>query len=70
MTEKTRKQIEAMKQQTIGVEIEMAEITRANACKVIAKYFHTTSTVTHYGGSYDAWKCQDNQGRTWSVMSN
>ena len=68
MTEKTKKQIEAMKLQTIGVEIEMAEITRQSACRVVAKYFGTTSTVTHYGGGYDAWKCKDNQGRTWTVM--
>ena len=41
MTEKTRKQIEAMKQQTIGVEIEMAKITREKACRTVAKFFGT-----------------------------
>lgn len=67
MTEKITRQIEAAKQQTIGVEIEMANITRQNACKTIAAYFGTESTVTHDGGSYDAWSCRDTQGRTWKI---
>ncbi len=61
-------QIAKMKEQTIGVEIEMAEITRANACKVIAKYFGTLDTVNHDGGSYDTWSCKDRQGRRWCLM--
>jgi hypothetical protein len=67
MNEKTAKQIEEMKKQTIGVEIEMSEITRRKAIGVVAKYYGTTSTITHDGGSYDAWSCKDNQGRTWKV---
>lgn len=68
MTDKTRIQIEEMKKQTIGVEIEMAEITRETACRTVAKYFGTENTVTYYGGGYDAWRCKDNQGRTWAIM--
>lgn len=64
----TEQQIERMKQQTIGVEIEMADITRQKAIRVVAKYFGTSSTVNHDGGGYDAWSCLDNQGRRWSVM--
>ena len=45
MSERTSRQVEEMKKQTIGVEIEMAEITRNQAIKVIAKYFGTTDTV-------------------------
>ena len=39
MKETTRKQIEAMKAQTIGVEIEMYNITRQNAAKAAADFF-------------------------------
>lgn len=67
MNEKITKQIEDMKKQTIGVEIEMAEITRNQAIKVIAKYFGTEDTISHNGGSYDAWSCRDRQGRTWTI---
>ena len=67
MNEKLTRQVERMKQQTIGVEIEMADITRHNAIKVVAKYFGTESTVTHDGGSYDAWSCKDTQNRKWTV---
>ena len=67
MSERTSRQVEEMKKQTIGVEIEMAEITRNQAIKVIAKYFGTNDTVTHDGGSYDAWSCKDRQGRKWTV---
>ena len=41
MTEKTRKQIENMKSQTYGVEIEMTGITRAKAARTAAAYFGT-----------------------------
>ena len=54
MNEKTRNCIEEMKKQTIGIEIEMANITREKACRVIAKYFGTEHTVNHDGGGYDA----------------
>lgn len=64
----TEKQIENMKKQTIGVEIEMAEITRKAAIKVVAKHFNTEDTIEHVGGSYDRYTCQDNNGRTWQVM--
>lgn len=68
MKTQIQQQIEKMKTQTIGVEIEMAEITRQAACRVVAKYFGTTSTVNYDGGAYDAWSCLDNQGRRWRVM--
>ncbi len=67
MNEKLTRQVEDMKKQTIGVEIEMANITRQNAVKVVARYFGTENTVTHDGGSYDAWSCKDTQGRKWTV---
>ena len=67
MNDKVKKQIEEMKKQTIGVEIEMANITRQKAIKVIAKYFGTESTVRHDGGGYDAWSCMDTNGRRWTI---
>ena len=67
MNERLTKQVEAMKQRTIGVEIEMANITRQNAIKVVARFFHTEETVSHDGGGYDTWSCRDTQGRKWTV---
>lgn len=70
MNAKLANQIEEMKKQTIGVEIEMANITRQAAIEVIAKYFGTQETVKHVGGTYDTWSCRDNKGRTWSMNSD
>ena len=39
MTEKTTRQIENLKNQTIGVEIEMNNITREDAAKIAAEFF-------------------------------
>ena len=39
MTAKTKTQIEEMKNQTIGVEVEMNSITREKAAKLAAKFF-------------------------------
>ena len=39
MNQKALNQIEEMKQQTIGVEIEMNKITRKEAVEVVAKHF-------------------------------
>ena len=41
MTAKTKTQIEEMKNQTIGVEVEMNSITRENAAKLAAEFFGT-----------------------------
>lgn len=67
MNTKLEQQIAEMKKQTIGVEIEMADITREKATRVVARYFGTEETVSHEGGSYDAWSCKDRQGRKWTV---
>lgn len=69
MNEKMARQIEEMKKQTIGVEIEMANITRPDAIKVIADHFGTSDTIKHRR-SYDAWTCKDTQGRTWTVSKD
>lgn len=65
---KTEQFVARMKQQTIGCEIEMAEITRQKAANVIADYFGTQNTVHYVGGTYYTWACYDNKGRKWLVM--
>lgn len=55
-----------MKNQNFGIEIEMTGITRSNAAKVIAGYFHTTAT--HIGGCYDAYSVRDSDDRLWKIM--
>lgn len=59
--------LEELKNQTIGVEVEMARITRQNAISVIASYFGTEDTIIHERGGYDTWSCKDTQGRKWVV---
>lgn len=60
-----------MKNQTFGVEIEMYNITRANAAKVAAKYFGTNNHM--YTGStdgYSTYSAWDAQGRKWKFSSD
>ena len=56
MNTKTLRQIEEMKKQTIGVEVEMNNITRNKAAKIAAEFFGTgrfetqpTETATALG---------------------
>ncbi len=41
MNEKLARQIEEMKKQTIGVEVEMNHIARSKAAKIAADFFGT-----------------------------
>jgi len=68
MNDKTREQIEAMKNQTIGVEIEMNNITREKAARKVADYFGTRAwnAASEYG--YYSWACKDQQGRVWKFQ--
>ena len=59
MKEKIEKQIEEMKKQTIGVEIEMNNITRMDAAKVVAAYFGTRPWYAARDYGYDACACKD-----------
>ena len=69
MTEKTRKQIENMKSQTFGVEVEMTGITRAKAARTAAAYFGTRrwkNTADKNGYcTYSAWDAED---REWKFQ--
>lgn len=66
MNEKTMNQIAEMKQQTIGVEVEMNNITRQRAAQLAADYFGTNrSENTAYRNGYMTWSAYDAQGREW-----
>ena len=68
---KTREEfIHAMKQQTIGCEIEMAEITRRRAAEIVAEHFGTEGSVRYIGAGYATWSALDNQGRRWLVQKD
>ena len=67
MSTKIENQVAEMKKQTIGGEIEMANITREKACRTVAAFFGTENTVTYEGGIYKTWSCRDNEGRKWSI---
>ena len=54
-----------MKNQTIGIEIELTGITRETAAKTIASYFGTAAN--YIGGGYKAYEIADNGGRIWSI---
>ena len=66
MTNKKENLIAAMKAQTIGVEIEMNNISRSNAARCAADYFGT-GRYEYTGGSdgYMTWSAWDAQGRKW-----
>lgn len=50
MNEKTRRQIEEMEKQTIGVEVEMNSIKRNKAAKIAAEYFGTGMVLVYKCG--------------------
>ena len=62
-------QIEAMKQQTFGVEVEMNNITRQSAAKVAAEFFGTgryKNTARQNG--YSTWSAWDADDREWKFQ--
>ena len=71
MNEKTRVQIEEMKKQTIGVEVEMNNIERSRAAKVAAEFFGTGryENTAHRNG-YSTWSAWDSQGREWKFQKD
>lgn len=69
MNERTARQIEEMKKQTIGVEVEMNSITRNKAAKTAAEFFGTgryEDTARRNG--YCTWSAWDAQGREWKFQ--
>ena len=71
MNEKTARQIAEMKTQTIGVEVEMNNITRQKAAKVAATYFGTGRYENTAGrNGYSTWSAWDGQGREWKFQKD
>lgn len=65
----TAQQIENMKKQTIGVEVEMNSIRRDAAAKLAAEFFGTgryENTASRNG--YYTWSAWDAQGREWKFQ--
>ena len=69
MNAKVEQQIREMKNQTIGVEVEMNGITRENAAKTAATFFGTgRCEYTARRNGYYTWSAWDNQGREWKFQ--
>ena len=71
MSEKTKRQIEEMKKQTIGVEVEMNNITREKAARVAANLFGTgryKNTASRNG--YQTWSAWDSDNREWKFSKD
>lgn len=67
----TARQIEEMKKQTIGVEVEMNNITRRKAAKIAAEFFGTRRYQdTAYRNGYSTWSAWDTQGREWKFQKD
>ena len=69
MNAKAARQIEEMKKQTIGVEVEMNSITRSKAAKLAAEFFGTgryEDTARRNG--YYTWSAWDANGREWKFQ--
>lgn len=60
MNEKTARQIAEMKNQTIGIEVEMNSITRQKAAKVAAEFFGTDRYENTAGRN----------GYSWTIVNN
>ena len=71
MNEKTTKQIKEMMNQTIGVEVEMNNITRTKAAQIAAEFFGTHRHENTAGRNgyciYSAW---DSEGREWKFQKD
>ena len=69
MKEATRIQIENMKNQTFGVEVEMNNITRAEAARTAATFFGTGNyRSTAASNGYMTWSAWDGAGREWKFQ--
>ena len=69
MNAKTQAQINRMKEQTIGVEVEMNNITRQNAATIAAGFFGTNRYEdTRHRNGYYTWSAWDAQGREWKFQ--
>lgn len=71
MNEKIARQVEEMKQQTIGVEVEMNDITRDKAARLAADHFGTGRYENTAGrNGYSTWSAWDADGREWKFQKD
>ena len=71
MNEKTARQIEEMKKQTIGVEVEMNNIRREKAAETAAAFFRTGRFENTAGrNGYCTWSVWDADGREWKFQKD
>ena len=71
MNDKVLRQVEEMKKQTIGVEVEMNNIARDKAAKIAAEFFGTgryENTAARNG--YSTWSAWDADGREWKFQKD
>ena len=71
MNDKVLRQVEEMKKQTIGVEVEMNNIARDKAAKIAAEFFGTgryEHTAARNG--YSTWSAWDADGREWKFQKD
>lgn len=69
MKAETARQIAHMKNQTIGVEVEMYGITRRDAAGIAAEFFGTGRFEdTAYRNGYYTWSAWDAKGREWKFQ--
>ena len=71
MNDKIAKQIEEMKKQTSGVEVEMNSITRQKSAQVAAEFFGTGRYEYTAGrNGYETWSAWDGEGREWKMQKD
>ena len=71
MNAKVERQIAEMKRQTIGVEVEMNNISRDKAARIASELFGTnrySNTAARNG--YQTWSAWDAQGREWKFQKD
>ena len=71
MNDKVLRQVEEMKKQTIGVEVEMNNIARDKAARIAAEFFGTgryENTAVRNG--YSTWSAWDADGREWKFQKD
>ena len=67
----TEQQVAEMKKQTIGVEVEMNNITREKAAKYAAEYFGTGNyEYTAMRNGYQTWSVWDQDSREWKFQKD
>ena len=71
MNAKVERQIAEMKKQTIGIEVEMNNISRDKAARIASELFGTnrySNTAARNG--YQTWSAWDDQGREWKFQKD